>query len=117
MPFIVIPAVPSAPPALTKEQAQSKLSFMVRDTINRDLSVIFSTFKAVYDAIWTNKDGLTPQECFDALGTDAVEMVMVSNAIQTAVNSVVPNSMDFSVPATWTMTPNQDGTVTVTQAS
>jgi len=108
---------PITPPVVDVPTAQAKQLAMVKRVINEIIGDIMKQFPIVFDSMWNNKMGLTPQQAFDALGTDAVQLIIISNGLQQLVNTLVPNLMNFSVPTGWTMVPNQDGTVTVTKAS
>lgn len=64
--------------------------------------------------IYNNQDGLTPQQCFDALGTDAAQAVDLKNSECAYLNAIVPNSIDPKPPNGLVENKNPDGTVTVT---
>jgi hypothetical protein len=74
-----------------------------------------------YNLIWKNPKA-TPQEVIAALGTNALLIFQLANLnIQTVTQAatlagttppVIP-----SVPDGWTLTPNSDGSMTVTQSS
>jgi len=81
-------------------------------TINTDVfNYLVKQFTTAYDVVWNNKDGLTPQQVLDAVGTDATQLFIVSGKTQDLVNTVVPNTL----PQTALQVPtfNQDGTVTL----
>ncbi len=59
-----------------------------------------------FNLIWNNPSA-TPQEVFAALGTNA--------SAATIGGATAPNMP--SIPSGWTVTPNTDGTVTVTAPS
>jgi hypothetical protein len=115
----IIPPTPPAPVPLTTAQAQSKVLNVVKAVIERDLQMMQQSFSMVGGLIWSNPDGLTPQQCFDALDTvggnktnDASQLVQFSNTFLTALGGLgvtIPSPM----PAGYSLTINTDGTVTV----
>ena len=71
-----------------------------------------------FNLIWNNANA-TPQEVMAALGTNAASvfaLAALNNATiasAAGIGGVTPPSMP-SIPTGWTITPNNDGTVTVT---
>jgi hypothetical protein len=102
-------------PTLTKEELKVKHKKFIVDTLQSAMSVIKDHFEGIYRETWNNSDGLTPQEGFDALGTDSVQLLAISDGIQQLINSIVPGTFDYHVPTGLIMTINQDGTITITQ--
>lgn len=87
----------------------------VLDQLDRNLSSAIDYAKAQktanYRLVFSNPDGLTPQEVFDALGTDAVKFLTLSTQMLAVIRAVDPS---YTPPVVaQTLTPNQDGTVTV----
>jgi hypothetical protein len=101
------------PQPITKDQAKAKYASLVNITMSSLLRQIASGFDRVYDQTWKNTDGLTPQEAFDALGKDAVQLILISNTFQQSINSIMPETLDYSVPSGLEMKVNPDGTVQV----
>lgn len=87
----------------------------LKDTIDRRLTETFksviSTYNSIFGMIWQNENGLTPQECFDGLGTDALKLMQVAGAFKQVVNSIKPGAISVSSPIQ--VSPNADGTITV----
>lgn len=63
--------------------------------------------------IWKNRDGLTPQQAFDSLGTDAGTLCAV-NAMALQMMAATGNPIASPVPENITLTVNPNGTVTLT---
>jgi hypothetical protein len=112
MALIEIPENPEVTP-LTTEEAKTAELFLVKTTINTLLIAFSKNFTTVFESIWANKNGLTPQECFDALGTDAATLLYLAGSLQNAVNTLAPGTINITTPEGFQLVPNQDGTVTV----
>jgi hypothetical protein len=74
-----------------------------------------------FNLIWNNPSA-TPQEVFAALGTNAAAVLQLATLNNSTIASAAtiggataPNMP--SIPSGWTVTPNTDGTVTVTAPS
>jgi hypothetical protein len=100
---------PPKTPTLSKEQEQHRL----KATLGGKVNILFRQMLAVYTdgmaSIWQNA-ALTPQEAFDAFGTDAGELVRLAGVLKDAMNSAKPGSISHA-PAAFTV--NEDGTVMV----
>jgi hypothetical protein len=63
--------------------------------------------------VWNNPYGLAPQQAINLFGTNGVALIQLSSLLCNllgAIGSTTPNP----VPAGWSVTPNADGTVTLT---
>jgi hypothetical protein len=68
----------------------------------------------IMNAVW-NADGATPQQVADVLGTKAVSSMAVRVAFHNFILSINPaETRLIEVPAWATVTPNVDGTITIT---
>lgn len=74
---------------------------------------IVSFFSQSANFVWNNKD-YTPQEIFNAYGTDSAELVKLSAAAIALITAVSGNGPTLP-PQGFSLTINQDGTVTVNQ--
>ncbi len=86
----------------------------LKDQMSNNLSQSLVNMKAQlagnYAKIWHNVN-LTPQQAFDALGADAVSLLLISTAVKNMILVLDPAYVPL-VPL-HALTPNQDGTVTV----
>jgi hypothetical protein len=99
------------PPVLTTEQKQTRLKALLQNSVNILWKQMLSTYQGSMKAIWQNPDGLTPQQAFDAFGTDAVELVRLAGIQAATLNNVQAGTVDTSAVPSFTV--NQDGTITV----
>jgi len=65
----------------------------------------------LWDLIWENSSGLTPQEVLDEYGTDAKDFFIISESIQTLLVQVRPTYTVLETPNLYVI--NEDGTITV----
>ena len=70
-----------------------------------------TTYKTIRQVVWSNAQGLTPQEVFDALGSSGAELFQLSSLLVQTVNAAQPGTLDPTQPFDFTINP--DGTVTV----
>lgn len=80
--------------------------------IRRQFNELSRLATIVFAWVWTSKDH-TPQEAFDAFGTDAADLLKVVDAFN-AMTTAYFGAPAIQHPPGVTVTPNQDGTVTVT---
>ena len=69
--------------------------------------------KSLFNLIWHNPDkiNLSPCQAFAALGTDAVAVRGSHAALVQFMNSIIPGSNTLAEDASFTLTNNQDGSV------
>jgi hypothetical protein len=72
---------------------------------------MLATYDTCYAYVWNNPNGLTPQEVFDSLETDAAELVKYHDDLATAINNAEPDTILLGTP--YPITLHNDGTVTV----
>jgi len=65
----------------------------------------------IWDLVWNNKLGFTPQEVIDTFGTDAKDLFELSDGIQTLAASACSDYVVKTTPNEYTVNP--DGTVTI----
>lgn len=106
MASIILP--PPAPPTTTQLQAQ--LKGQVVSSTNQLFRTLQSSYDKNFSAVWANPS-LTPQQVFDAFGTDAAQLFVIAGATATMLNTIVPNTVVAAPPYNYTI--NSDGTVTV----
>lgn len=99
------PNVPSA-----SSQADHVLK-IARETFERNLIA----YNRGMTIIWDNPHGYTPQEVFDALGTQAGMTVSAASMVRQQLEYLRPGSTAHSVSLMegYTLSINDDGTVTV----
>lgn len=77
---------------------------------------LLTNFRALYNEVWHNADGLTPQQVCDALGTKAADLFVIAGTMAGALYNIDPAGIGtmVNVPAGYAATPHADGTVTIT---
>jgi hypothetical protein len=99
---------------LTDEQkkvlASKTVSGKLRGDANRVFNDIVRTAVEDFKTVWQHPI-LTPQEAFDSLGEDAVEICRIHAATIAFVNTIKANTLPSGTPLP--LTANEDGTVTV----
>ena len=102
---------PNANVPLTHEALLANFVAMIKTQIDaqfhQNITVFNNTWKEIY-----NNPKFTPAEIFTALGSDATQLLIISQAFGTAINAVIPNTVSLVPPVT--LTPNADGAVSVT---
>ncbi len=80
---------------------------------------LLRSFAGLYQEVWQNADGLTPQQVCDALGTKAGNLFVIAGTMANALYTIDPAGVGamVNVPSGYTATINADGTVTVRLAA
>ena len=80
---------------------------------------LLANFRALYNEVWHNAEGLTPQQVCDALGTRAGSLFVIAGTMANALYQIDPVGLGamINVPAGYTATIHADGTVTLTYAA
>ena len=86
----------------------------IKAEINATFHINVNTYNNIWNSVYGSKQ-FTDAEIFAALGTDAVQLLIISQAFGTAINTVVPNTVSLTPPDT--LNPQADGSVTVTPAA
>lgn len=89
----------------------------IKDSILGTWNQATSAYNNVDNLVWNNPYGLTAQQVFDGLGTNAGTLVDASNALKTCINRATwpaAKQVTSSKPANCTVTVNGNGTVTLT---
>jgi hypothetical protein len=103
-------AIINTPSTLTTAQKQAKAKATINGGVNALYRQMLTTYNSAMESVWANADGLTPQEVFNAFGTNGGELVRLATLLKTTINTATPNTIpDSSV----SLTVNNDGTVTV----
>jgi len=76
----------------------------IRDRIEEEHNII-------WNIIWNNERGLTAQEVLDDFGTDAYDLFLFSNSIQSLLSEADPEYNHLVTPSEYTV--NTDGTITI----
>jgi len=71
-------------------------------------------YNRLWTLVWKNPNKLTPQQFCDSLGTDAAEFFARAADLGALLAKVKPDVTVPGVPTGCTVTPNGDGSVTVT---
>lgn len=101
---------------LTLEAKQEKLRNRVSRQSQQTFQGLRNTYTEIFNSMWNNRQGLTPQEAFDALGTEAGELFKFAGIMLATLEAAKPGSTD-DLPKgdTSKYTINQDGTVSVVE--
>lgn len=88
---------------------------LIRDGIQGWFNFTRACYDNIQNLIWENPFGLTPQQAFDSLGIDATELLVYAGEIEALFARRAPEGGELvsKRPEGVTITPNQDGTVTV----
>ena len=104
-----------ASPADSLEVRQARTAARLgRRLVNGETQLLHS-FAALYQEVWQNADGLTPQQVCDALGTKAANLFVVAGTMSNALYTIDPAGLGtmVSVPPGYAATLHADGTVTL----
>ena len=79
-------------------------------------SQLLMNYRALYNEVWKNTDGLTPQQVCDALGTKAANLFVIAGTMANALYQIDPVGIGVlvNVPTGWTNAIHADGTVILT---
>lgn len=77
---------------------------------------LLGNFRALYNDVWHNADGLTPQQVCDALGARAGSLFVIAGTMANALYQIDPAGLGtmVNVPPGYTVAVHADGTVTLT---
>lgn len=103
---------PQAPVVLTRDQKLAQVVSNIKQAGAFNFNRISQALQNQFNNVWNNDD-FTPQEIFDAFGTDAIQLFQVAGA--TIALLQIMNS-SFVPPTPPAYTANEDGTITVTQS-
>jgi hypothetical protein len=90
---------------------QAKVKDRLDQRVNGLFNYLEQEFNNLMQEFWENSAGLTPQQVFDAYGTDAAQWFALANDLANMMNAIVPNTVDPTPPLPYTINP--DGTVKV----
>ena len=100
---------------ITKEPTTEELLTLMKNRVKNNSRRIFNNVRQqhtnIFDTIWNNPNGFSPQEVLDEFGTDAVELFTFSLSIQTMLTQADPTYIYLNTPNLYTL--NDNGTVTV----
>jgi hypothetical protein len=97
-------------PVFDKAAEITRIVENIKLSSNATSKVMLQTYKNNFTAIWKNLR-ITPQEIFDAFGTDARELFIAASGIASVINAIKPNTITEPVPYEYTI--NEDGTVKI----
>ena len=105
------PAGTPVPMTLEQKQVQQKAS--IKAVINVQYNVLTSSITKLFGMVWSNPAGLTPQQVFDAFGTDCAQLHGLFALFSNALNTAKAGSITLAEPHPVTV--NGDGSCTVGQ--
>lgn len=108
---IITDGASSGQQELTTEQKQDRVKTQIARKSYETFQGMIGSYNDIKERVWNNPQGLSPQEVFDALGTNSAELFQLSALLVATVNSAAPDTLDGSQPYAFTV--NGDGTVTV----
>jgi hypothetical protein len=101
-------------PTMAPEITSALRAYALRNSVHSQWLSLQQTFADAKAFVWSNADGLTPQQALDLFGTDAGDLFSLSNLLCGLLKGVTGEDIHV-VPAGWTYTVNADNTVTVQQ--
>ena len=104
---------PSENDSLQARQARTA-GRLSRHMVSGETQLLHS-FAGMYQEVWQNADGLTPQQVCDALGTKAGSLFVIAGTMANALYTIDPAGVGtmVGVPAGYAVTIHADGTVTL----
>lgn len=94
----------------TVEQRQARAVARINASINGLYRQMLTVYNANMEIVWSNSDGLTPQQVLDGFTTEGGELLRLTAALTTAVNTATP---DVIPPPSVVLNVAEDGTVTI----
>ena len=103
---------PASP--LANRQAHTATLLSTRMVVGE--AQLLQNFRALYNGVWHNPDGLTPQQVCDALGPKASNLFVIAGTMASALYQIDPTGLGamVTVPTGYTAAIDADGTVTIT---
>lgn len=98
-------------PPLTTVQLQAQLAIQMNNQITSAFNQLVRTINSLIAQIWNNPKGLTSQQGWDALGSNAANIRNMYLGAVAFINGLQTDTITFVEPP---LTVNQDGTITVT---
>ena len=98
-------------PAPTKEELQKACAQYIRGNTFMGVQNLCQVFTDLWERLWSNPDGLTPQEVCDSLGKDASQLFQLAQEVQTMISALNPGAIPMVAPYKYTINP--DGSVTI----
>lgn len=95
----------------TLAEKQTRVSRRIKQKSTETLFGLIGTYTELMQTVWQNPAGLSPQQVFEGLGTDASQLFSLATVLVTTVNTVQPGTLVDAHPYNYTI--NEDGTVTV----
>ena len=107
--------IPADPGQVSPQTADQNVVSDVQFLLKKHWPLYLEAYNVGYDIVWTNKNGRTPQQACDALGTSAAKTFRMHGALGSFIKATAalegknPNLRD----PTWAFTLNGDGTVDI----
>lgn len=97
-------------PVLPLSVKQAAFKYSTTNHVTATFRDLRSATDGLYVSVFSNPEGLTPQQAFDALGNDAAQLFGLLTNLKSSLNTLVPDTISWSLPEA---TINPDGTVTL----
>lgn len=97
---------------ISLEQRQLRQKLIIKSNMTQTFVSLRSQMDRIFKLVWANSE-LTPQEVFDAFGSEAKDLFVIAGIMQEAMNALVEKSVEMKVPP---YEINKDGTVSVKEA-
>ena len=104
-----------ASPADSLEVRQARTAARLDRRMVYGETQLLRSFAALYQEVWQNADGLTPEQVCNALGTRAGSLFVVAGTMANALHTIDPAGLGSMVtaPPGYAATIHADGTVTL----
>ena len=98
---------------VTREEQLASVNEEVLSLCQNMFEKINRNHTAIWKLVWDNRQGFTPQEVVDSFGTDAGELFLLSDSIQTLAGSACSDYVTVQTPNEYEINP--DGTIIIGQ--
>ena len=98
-----------SPLSLTEKQAMAKKRMV--NQMRQLWSQMKTQYEQLFNQLWHNPQGLTPQQVFDSFGTESVEFFTLGLGLYQFMNTLVPGTIELDAPYPYEIQP--DGSIVV----
>lgn len=98
---------------ISTEAKQELAAKRIKRTVIATYGQLQNAQSQLAQAVFANPQGLTPQQVFDALGTEAGELVALNAALISFLSTITGEAVSFTPPVAYTI--SSDGTITVSE--
>jgi len=96
---------------ITLQDKQVAVANEIKSVCSAMFAFNASNFTRIFQMVWNNRNGLTPQQVCDALGTDAGALFTLAGGLQAVINTAKPDSLTLTPPKSVSI--GSDGNVTI----